>query len=86
MPLTLMILLPPSLPPSFQGPRSSKRARRRAEGSEERHFEHRHHTHYVPRDFDLSPYFRVVKPTLELDFDFHRMSWRHKISADTTVA
>lgn len=59
---------------------------KQAEGSDERHFEHRHHTHYVPRDFDLSPYFRVVKPTLELDFDFHRMSWRHKISADTTVA
>ena len=25
----------------------------------------RHHSLYAPRDFDLSPYFHVVKPTLE---------------------
>ena len=30
----------------------------------------RHAALYVPRDFDLSPYFRVVKPTLELGFDY----------------
>lgn len=35
----------------------------------------RHFTHYVPRDFDVSPYFRVVKPTLEKGFDFHEMNW-----------
>ena len=31
----------------------------------------RHHSLYAPRDFDASPYFAVVKPTLELGFD-HR--------------
>lgn len=31
----------------------------------------RHHSLYTPRDFDLSPYFRIVKPTLEAGFDPH---------------
>lgn len=30
----------------------------------------RHFTHYVPGDFDLSPYFRIVKPTIEKGFKF----------------
>lgn len=30
----------------------------------------RHYTHYVPGDFDLSPHFRIVKPTLEHGFLF----------------
>lgn len=29
----------------------------------------RHFTHYVPGDFDLSPYFSIVKPTIERGFD-----------------
>jgi|TARA_B110000438_G_C15813828_1_gene650964 hypothetical protein len=36
----------------------------------------RHFTHFTPRDFDLSPYFEVVKPTLIEDFDFHSLKWR----------
>ena len=43
--------------------------------SGELHYQHRHYSHYVPRDFDLSPYFRVVKPSLELGFDFHKINW-----------
>ncbi len=35
----------------------------------------RHHSLYAPRDFDLSPYFQVVKPTIEGGFDFHRLPW-----------
>ncbi len=35
----------------------------------------RHHSLYAPRDFDLSPYFQVVKPTVEGGFDFHRLPW-----------
>jgi hypothetical protein len=35
----------------------------------------RHHSLYVPRDFDVSPYFEVVKPTLEAGFDFHSLRW-----------
>ena len=36
----------------------------------------RHHSLYTPRDFDTSPFFRIVKPRLEGDgFDFHRLVW-----------
>jgi len=35
----------------------------------------RHHSLYTPRDFDLSPYFRIVKPTLEFGFDYRAVTW-----------
>ena len=35
----------------------------------------RHHSLCVPRDFDVSPYFDIVKPTLTAEFDFHRLIW-----------
>ncbi|MDA1369706.1 MAG: YiiX/YebB-like N1pC/P60 family cysteine hydrolase [Proteobacteria bacterium] len=38
-------------------------------------FYKRHFTHFTPRDFDLSPYFRVVKPTIERGFDYRELQW-----------
>lgn len=35
----------------------------------------KHFTHYTPRDFDVSPYFRIIKPTIEQGFDFHTLEW-----------
>ncbi|MBX9701940.1 MAG: lipo-like protein [Acetobacteraceae bacterium] len=35
----------------------------------------RHHSLFAPRDFDVSPYFQVVKPTLELGFDYRALTW-----------
>lgn len=35
----------------------------------------RHHSLFAPRDFDISPYFRIVKPTLEAGFDPHTLPW-----------
>lgn len=35
----------------------------------------RSYTLYVPRDFDVSPYFAIVKPTLASGFDFRRLAW-----------
>jgi hypothetical protein len=35
----------------------------------------RHHSLYAPRDFDLSPYFHIVKPTLAAGFDYHALTW-----------
>lgn len=35
----------------------------------------RHHSLFTPRDFDISPYFAIVKPTLEGGFDPARVSW-----------
>jgi hypothetical protein len=30
---------------------------------------------YTPRDFDLSPFFAVVKPELVAGFDYHKVTW-----------
>jgi hypothetical protein len=30
---------------------------------------------YAPRDFDVSPYFEIVKPSLRNGFDFHSLRW-----------
>ncbi len=35
----------------------------------------RHHSLFAPRDFDVSPYFEVIKPTIETGFDFHELHW-----------
>jgi len=40
----------------------------------------RHHALFAPRDFDLSPYFRVVKPTIEKGFDYRDLTWSEKVS------
>ncbi len=36
----------------------------------------RHHTLFTPRDFDLSPYFAIVKPTIESGFNYKRLHWQ----------
>ena len=45
-------------------------------GIREERFLPRHHSFITPRDFDLSPFFRVVKPTLEAGFDYRRFPWQ----------
>jgi hypothetical protein len=35
----------------------------------------RHHSLYTPRDFDISPYFSVVKPTIENGFEYKKLHW-----------
>lgn len=40
----------------------------------------RHHSLFAPRDFDLSPYFQIVKPTIEGSFDHRRLNWADKIT------
>ncbi|GCY10702.1 YiiX/YebB-like N1pC/P60 family cysteine hydrolase [Escherichia coli] len=42
----------------------------------------RHHSLFAPRDFDVSPYFAVVKPTLENGFDYTRLHWQHPTTDD----
>jgi hypothetical protein len=42
----------------------------------------RHHTLHTPRDFDLSPYFQVVKPTLELGFDHRKIVWQGDVTTE----
>jgi hypothetical protein len=35
----------------------------------------RHSSLFVPRDFDISPYFAVVKPTIQQGFDYRAALW-----------
>jgi hypothetical protein len=35
----------------------------------------RHYSLYAPRDFDISPFFAVIKPTIETGFDYKKMQW-----------
>lgn len=35
----------------------------------------RHHSLYTPRDFDVSPYFEIVKPSLRPGFDYRVLKW-----------
>lgn len=43
----------------------------------------RHHSLYAPRDFDVSPYFQVVKPRLVQGFDPHQLTWGDTSLADS---
>mgnify|MGYP001202684181 CR=1 FL=1 len=44
----------------------------------------RHYSLYTPADFDLSPYFEIVKPTLEEGFNYKGLTWARGISAQST--
>jgi hypothetical protein len=46
-----------------------------SEAAREEILEIRHSSLYAPRDFDISPYFEVVKPTLVHGFDYKAMAW-----------
>ncbi len=35
----------------------------------------RHYSLFTPRDFDVSPYFQIVKPMIEYGFDHRRLTW-----------
>lgn len=50
----------------------------RARGQRREILHIRHHSLYAPRDFDLSPYFHIVKPTLEAGFDYRRLRWAER--------
>lgn len=39
------------------------------------HYRIRQTSLFTPRDFDASPYFRIIKPTLENNFDFRAIDW-----------
>ena len=39
----------------------------------------RHHSLFVPRDFDLSPYFKIIKPGLDEAFDYKALVWADQL-------
>ena len=49
---------------------------RRVDAESRREILHiRHHSLYAPRDFDISPFFAIVKPTIETGFDYKQLMW-----------
>lgn len=38
-------------------------------------YRQRHHSLFTPRDFDVSPYFKVIKPIRESGFDLKSLKW-----------
>lgn len=54
----------------------------------------RHHSLYTPRDFDISPFFDIIKPVIENGFDYRSLAWSDAVhesepceckSADTST-
>ncbi|WP_048649245.1 lipo-like protein [Nitratireductor soli] len=45
----------------------------------------RSHTLFTPRDFDLSPFFEIVKPTLAFGFDYKKLLWARDHNGETTA-
>jgi len=46
-----------------------------SEAARQELLEIRHSSLYAPRDFDISPYFELVKPTISRGFDYRAMQW-----------
>ena len=42
----------------------------------------RHHSLFTPRDFDVSPFFRIIKPTIESGFNYKGLIWGEETAAD----
>jgi len=66
---------------SVRYPILPKISRAESESAREELLEIRHSSLYAPRDFDISPYFEVVKPTLANGFDYKKVQW-----ADRTLS
>ena len=60
---------------SVRYPILPKVSRVESESARQEILEIRHSSLYAPRDFDISPYFEVVKPTLLNGFDYRKMQW-----------
>jgi hypothetical protein len=58
----------PSIEPHALSPGSSEQARQ-----EILHI--RHHSLFTPHDFDISPYFAIIKPTIAAGFDYRSLRW-----------
>lgn len=60
-----------------------KVTRAESQSAAEELLEIRHSSLYAPRDFDISPYFEVVKPTVRNGFDYKAMAWADLAEADS---
>ena len=60
-----------------------KITRLESEAARQEILEIRHSSLYAPRDFDISPYFEVVKPTLVHGFDYKTIAWADQSAAES---
>ncbi|MEA2934348.1 MAG: hypothetical protein QOD74_994, partial [Variibacter sp.] len=60
---------------SVRYPILAKATRTQSRSARREILEIRHHSLYAPRDFDISPYFAVVKPTVQAGFDYKGLRW-----------
>jgi len=58
----------------------------RSQQALEQILEIRHSSLYCPRDFDISPYFNVVKPTITRGFDYKTLHWAEPQPTDGGTA
>lgn len=42
----------------------------------------RHHSLFAPRDFDISPYFAIIKPAIDMAFDYTAVEWAHDMKPE----
>jgi len=70
-------ILPVYVPPKTGTPAGKAQA---ADAQEEM-WHIRHYSLYAPRDFDISPYFAIVKPTLAHGFDYRKLHWAEEQAA-----
>ena len=40
----------------------------------------RHHSLFTPRDFDVSPYFEIIKPTIQHGFNHRQLEWKKMVA------
>ncbi|HEY5279615.1 MAG TPA: YiiX/YebB-like N1pC/P60 family cysteine hydrolase [Pseudolabrys sp.] len=62
-----------------------KVTRAESEAARDEILEIRHSSLFAPRDFDISPYFEVVKPTIRRGFDYKAMAWVDRADAGATT-
>ena len=61
-------------------PRIEKQDESEIDQAEREIMQIRHHSLYTPRDFDISPFFAIVKPGLMNGFDYKEINWIKGIS------
>jgi hypothetical protein len=61
--------------PSYQPPVKENPAGAHDPAAQEELLQIRHHSLYMPRDFDISPYFAIVKPNITHGFDYRKLHW-----------
>ena len=61
-----------------------KVTRLESEAAREEILEIRHSSLFAPRDFDISPYFQVVKPTILRGFNYKAVAWADLTTTEVT--